>query len=332
MNLLVTGGAGYIGSVVADQLLKAGHEVAVFDNLSTGDERAVPEDARLVRGDLLDSETLNGVLAEGFDGVLHFAALSRVEESVEQPARYYRTNVCGTLNLLDAMRASKVPRLVFSSTAAVYGQSEEVPVRESAPTRPANPYGSSKLAVDRLIGYETAVGQLAAVSLRYFNVAGASRRFGGVYKPGVTQLIPIVLRVAAGHERTVRIYGTDYPTPDGTAIRDYIHVEDVARAHLLALEAAGPGSHKVYNLGNGSGYSVREVIETARRVTGRRIEIVEVPRRPGDPATVVAASDKIRSELGWKPEKPDLDTMIFDAWSRMCTEQAVSTEEPTNVL
>lgn len=186
MNLLVTGGAGYIGSVVADQLLKAGHEVAVFDNLSTGDERAVPEDARLVRGDLLDSETLNGVLAEGFDGVLHFAALSRVEESVEQPARYYRTNVCGTLNLLDAMRASKVPRLVFSSTAAVYGQPEEVPVRESAPTRPANPYGSSKLAVDRLIGYETAVGQLAAVSLRYFNVAGASRRFGGVYKPGVT--------------------------------------------------------------------------------------------------------------------------------------------------
>ncbi len=316
MKLLVTGGAGYIGSVVAAQLVDAGHEVMVFDDLSTGSERAVPEGARLVRGDLLDVETLNSTLSEGFDGVLHLAALSLVGESVEHPGPYYQTNVCGTLNLLDAMRAARVSRLIFSSTAAVYGQPEKVPVEESAPTRPTNPYGSSKLAADGMIGYEAAAGGLAAVSLRYFNVAGSSTagRSGGVHDPNPAQLIPTVLRVAAGREERVEVFGTDYPTPDGTAIRDFIHVEDVARAHLLALEAAEAGTHKVYNLGNGSGYSVSEVVEAARRITGRRVEVAEAPRRAGDPAVVVASSEKIRSELGWNPEKPDLETMISDAW------------------
>ena len=314
--LLVTGGAGYIGSVATSQLLEAGHEVVVFDNLSTGSESAVPEGARLVQGDLLDTNGLGSVLAEGFEGVLHFAARSVVGESVEQPERYYRTNVCGTLNLLDAMREAGVRRLVFSSTAAVYGEPEEVPIPETAPTVPANPYGASKLAADHMIGYEATAHGLAATSLRYFNVAGASGRFGAAKSPE-TQIIPVTLQVAAGRRDAVEIFGTDYPTPDGTAIRDYIHVEDLGRAHLLALEAAKEGEHKIYNLGNEAGFSVLEVVEAARRVTGLPIEAVESPRRPGDPAVVVASSERIRSELGWEPEKPELETMISDAWSWM---------------
>ena len=268
----------------------------------------------MVRGDLLDAEALRSVLAEGFEGVLHFAALSVVGESVELPERYYRTNVSGTLNLLDAMREGGVRRLVFSSTAAVYGEPEEVPIPETAPTVPTNPYGASKLAADHMIGYEAKAHGLAATSLRYFNVAGASGRFGAAKNPE-TQIIPVTLQVAAARRDAVEIFGTDYPTPDGTAIRDYIHVEDLGRAHLLALEAAGEGEHTIYNLGNGEGFSVLEVIETARRVTGRPIEAVECARRPGDPAVVVASSEKIRSELGWEPDKPELETMIFDAWN-----------------
>ena len=313
MKLLVTGGAGYIGSVMTAQLLEAGHEVTVFDNVSKGHVQAVPDGARFIEGNLLNEALLNQVLGTGFDGVLHFAALSLVGESVQQPERYYRNNVCGTLNLLEAMRTAGVPRLVFSSTAAVYGEPEEVPILETAVPRPTNPYGGSKLAIDQMIGFMVAAHDLAAVSLRYFNVAGASGQWGEDHHPE-THLIPIVLSVAAGQQPAVQIYGTDYPTTDGTAIRDYIHVEDLARAHLLALDSVHGGEHRIYNLGNGLGFSVREVIETARKVTGVPINAVEAPRRAGDPPILVASSRKIRDELGWTPQKPDLATMIGDAW------------------
>ena len=315
MKVLVTGGAGYIGSVVAFQLVQAGHETVVLDDLSKGHNDAVPEGLRLVRGNLLDADFVHETLSEGFEGVLHFAALSLVGESMEQPELYYRNNVCGTLNLLEGMRESGVRRLVFSSTAAVYGEPDEVPIRETAPALPTNPYGSSKLAVDRLIGAVAEARGLAATSLRYFNVAGASGRFGEDHHPE-THLIPLVLRAAAGGS-SVKVFGTDYPTRDGTAVRDYIHVEDLGRAHLLALEAAGPGEHSVYNLGNGAGFSVREVVEAARRVTGKSIDAVEAPRRAGDPPVLVASSQKIQADLGWKPEKPELETMISDAWAWM---------------
>jgi len=315
VKLLVTGGARYIGSVVAYQLVEAGHETVVLDSLVKGHEKAVPEGARFLRGDLLDPEWIRDALSEGFDGVLHFAALSLVGESVEQPERYYRNNVCGTLNLLEAMAASGVPRLVFSSTAAVYGEPEEVPITEEAHASPTNPYGASKLAVDRMIGAVAAARDLAATSLRYFNVAGASGRFGEYHHPE-THLIPLVLQAARTRE-SVQVFGTDYPTRDGTAVRDYIHVEDLGRAHLLALEAARPGEHRDYNLGNGAGFSVREVVEATRAVTGRQIKAVEAPRRAGDPAVLVASSARIRTELGWKPEKPELEAMISDAWDWM---------------
>ncbi len=327
MRLLVTGGAGYIGSVVGAQLVEAGHQVTVLDNLSKGHEPAVPDEARFVRGDLQDAAGLRALLADGFDGVLHFAALSLVAESVEHPERYYRNNVCGTLNLLDAMRAAGVGRLVFSSTAAVYGQPDEVPILESAPTRPTNPYGGSKLAVDQLIGFEADAHGLAAVSLRYFNVAGARGRHGELHEPE-THLIPIVLEVAAGRRPAVQVFGTDYPTADGTPIRDYIHVEDLGRAHLLALAAATPGSQRIYNLGNGAGFSVREVIEAARAVTGQPIPSVDAPRRRGDPPVLVASSRKIADELGWAPDKPDLTTMIADAWAWLQAHAPEQTKGP----
>lgn len=312
MKLLVTGGAGYVGSVVAHQLVEAGYETFVLDDFSKGHRRAVPEGARLLECDLLDAGRVRDAFYEGFDGVLHFAALSLVGESVEQPERYYRTNVCGTLNLLEAMRETNVPRLVFSSTAAVYGEPIEVPIPETAPALPSNPYGASKLAVDRMIGAVAGARGTSATSLRYFNVAGASGPFGEDHHPE-THLIPLVLRAAA-EGSAVKIFGVDYPTRDGTAVRDYIHVEDLGRAHLLALQAAGPGEHRVYNLGNGAGFSVREVVEAARRVTGKDIEAVEAPRRAGDPPELVASSEKIRMELGWKPQKPSLEDMISDAW------------------
>lgn len=316
MRLLVTGGAGYIGSVVASQLIEEGHEVMVLDNLSKGHRRAVPEGASFVRGDLLDAQRLAKLLASGFDGVLHFAALSLAGESVEQPGLYYRTNVVGTLNLLEGMRLAGVARLVFSSTAAVYGEPEEVPITETAPTRPTNPYGGSKLAVDGMIGSYAAAHGLRATSLRYFNVAGASGSLGEDHHPE-THLIPLVLEAAAGRRALVEIYGTDYPTLDGTAVRDYIHVEDLARAHLLALGEAEAGGYRIYNLGNGAGFSVKEVVRTAREVTGHAFEAVEAPRRSGDPAVLVASSRKIQEELGWAPKKPELDVMISDAWEWM---------------
>ncbi|HEV7887681.1 MAG TPA: UDP-glucose 4-epimerase GalE [Acidimicrobiales bacterium] len=312
MKLLVVGGAGYIGSVVTTQLLAAGHTVTVADNLSRGHRDAVPPGAELVEADVLDADALAAVLAPGFDAVLHFAALSLVAESVAEPTRYFRVNVGGTLNLLDAMQAAGVRRLVFSSTAAVYGEPEEVPVTEDSATRPTNPYGASKLAVDQAIGFQAAAHGLGAVSLRYFNVAGAYGPFGERHQPE-THLIPLVLQAASGQRPSVNVYGTDYPTPDGTAVRDYIHVEDLAHAHLLALDATGGPGHRIYNLGNGEGFSVREVVETARVVTGREIPAVEAPRRPGDPAVLVASSARIGAELGWAPAK-DLRAMVADAW------------------
>jgi UDP-glucose 4-epimerase len=312
MKLLVTGGAGYIGSIVAQQLLAAGHEVVVLDDLTRGHRSAVPEGARLVETSLLDESRTRAALEEGFDGVLHFAALALVAESVAHPERYHRGNVVGTLNLLDAMRDAGVRRLVFSSTCAVYGETDAVPMREDIPTAPVNAYGNSKLAVDRMIGDESRAHGLAAASLRYFNVAGASGRLGEDHDPE-THLIPLVLRAAAGIVDHVKVFGTDYPTRDGTAVRDYIHVEDLGHAHALALDALEPGRHRIYNLGTGDGYTVKEVVDSARRVTGREIRAVEEPRRPGDPAALVAASDRIRAELGWQPEK-GLDEMIADAW------------------
>jgi UDP-glucose 4-epimerase len=316
LKLLVTGGAGYVGSIVASQLVEAGHETVVLDDLSKGHEDAVPGGARLARGSLLDGEFVTQTLAEGYDGVLHFAALSLVAESVEEPERYYRNNVGGTLELLEAMGEAGVTRLVFSSTAAVYGEPERVPILETDPTRPTNPYGNSKLAVDRLIGDVARARGLSATSLRYFNVAGASGRFGEDHEPE-THLIPIVLQAAAGTRESVKVFGTDYPTRDGTAVRDYIHIEDLGRAHLVALEASEPGRHRIYNLGNGSGFSVLQVIEAAREVTGVNIRAEEAPRRAGDPPELVASSEAIRADLGWKPEKPGLEDMISDAWAWM---------------
>ncbi len=314
MKLLVTGGAGYIGSIVSRRLLSEGHEVVVLDNLERGHRAAVAPGARLEIADLLDAERVGAILAEGFDGVLHFAALALVGESVSHPERYYRTNVGGTQNLLEAMHRHDVRRLVFSSTCAVYGQPDEVPISEAAPPRPANAYGASKLAVDHMIGDFCLAHAIGAVSLRYFNVAGAVGEAGEDHDPE-THLIPNILRVVLGRLPQVEIYGTDYPTPDGTAIRDYIHIEDLAHAHVLALEGTRAGEHRIFNLGNGSGFSVREVIAAAEQVTRRSIPAVERPRRPGDPPMLVAASEKIRAELGWRAGKPELSQILADAWA-----------------
>ena len=313
MKLLVTGGAGYIGSIVAQQLLEAGHHVVVLDNLARGHRAAVPEGAELIELDLLNEVGVRNALQDGFDGVLHFASLALVAESVAHPERYHRSNHVGAINLLDAMREAGVRNLVFSSTCAVYGVPESVPMREDIPAAPVNAYGNSKLAIDRMISDECRAHGLAAASLRYFNVAGALGDLGEDHEPE-THLIPLVLRAAAGIADHLKVFGTDYPTRDGTAVRDYIHVADLGRAHVLALEATEPGRHAIYNLGTGDGYSVREVVEAARRVTGREIPAVEEPRRPGDPPELVAASDRIRAELGWVPEKT-LEDMIADAWA-----------------
>lgn len=311
MRLLVTGGAGYIGSVTSALLLAEGHEVTVLDDLSTGHRDAVPAGAAFVEADITDAG--KALAGGGFEGVLHFAAKSLVAESVGDPARYWHTNAAGSLALLDAMREHAVPRMVFSSTAAVYGAPESVPVAESAPARPTNPYGAAKLAVDHMIGsYARAYG-LAAVSLRYFNVAGAHAGLGERHDCE-THLIPLVLQVAQGRRETVSVYGNDWPTPDGTCVRDYIHVADLARAHQLALDAATPGEHLICNLGNGTGFSVREVVETARAVTGHTIPVADAPRRAGDPAILVASAQQAGDLLGWTPTRPDLAEIIADAW------------------
>jgi len=312
MRVLVTGGAGYIGSVVSEQLVSDGHEVVVYDNLSKGHRDAVVPDARFVEGDLHEAEKLRETL-NGIDAVIHMAAFSLVGESVEAPSKYYHNNVVAGLVLLDAMRDCGVKRIVFSSTAATYGEPEAQPIFESAPTNPTNPYGESKLAFEKAMHwYERAYG-LRYASLRYFNAAGASEQCGEDHDPE-THIIPITLQVAAGKRSHVEIYGDDYPTADGTCIRDYIHVIDLARAHILALDVLNERS-AIYNLGcGGDGYSVRDVIDTTRRVTGKDIPVRMGPRRPGDPAVLIAGSDKIKSELGWQPQFQDLGVIIESAW------------------
>ncbi|MCI0355697.1 MAG: UDP-glucose 4-epimerase GalE [Acidobacteria bacterium] len=314
MNLLVTGGAGYIGSAVAAELLKAGHAVVVFDNLSKGRRAAVPAGAQLVVGDIESRSHLNQVFrSHRVEAVLHFAALVEASESMRIPEHYFRTNTAGTLTLLDSMREHGVGSLVFSSTAAVYGAPVRTPIEESDPLHPSNPYGESKLMGERMLEWFHAAHGLRYASLRYFNAAGAAGDLGEDHRPE-SHLIPLILKVALGKEPHVRVCGTDYPTHDGTCIRDYIHVLDLAAAHSLALNALKHRGRMVYNLGLERGFSVREVVDAARRVTGHAIPTLESPRRPGDPAVLVASSKKIRQELSWQPQFLDLQTIISSAW------------------
>ncbi|MEU8959698.1 UDP-glucose 4-epimerase GalE [Streptomyces sp. NPDC048518] len=308
---LVTGGAGYVGSVVAQHLIEAGHEVTVLDNLSTGFREGVPAGAAFIEGDIRDAAKW---LDSTYDAVLHFAAFSQVGESVVKPEKYWDNNVGGTMALLAAMRDADVRRLVFSSTAATYGEPVSTPITETDPTAPTSPYGASKLAVDHMISGEAAAHGLAAVSLRYFNVAGAYGDCGERHDPE-SHLIPLVLQVAQGRREAINVFGDDYPTPDGTCVRDYIHVADLAEAHLLAVDAATPGEHLICNLGNGNGFSVREVIETVREVTGHPIPEVMAPRRGGDPAVLVASAATAREKLGWNPTRADLAGIVADAWA-----------------
>ncbi|MCB5180343.1 UDP-glucose 4-epimerase GalE [Streptomyces antimicrobicus] len=307
---LVTGGAGYVGSVCAAHLLEAGHEVTVLDNLSTGFREGVPAGATLIEADIRDA---GRHLDDSYEAVLHFAAFSQVGESVVNPGKYWDNNVGGTMELLAAMRGAGVRKLVFSSTAATYGEPESTPITETMPTAPTNPYGASKLAVDHMITGEAAAHGLAAVSLRYFNVAGAYGAYGERHDPE-SHLIPLVLQVALGQRAAISVFGEDYPTPDGTCVRDYIHVADLAEAHLAALDAAVAGEHLICNLGNGNGFSVREVIETVRKVTGHEIPEVVAERRAGDPAVLVASAARAHERLGWTPRRPDLAGIVADAW------------------
>ncbi|AIJ33716.1 UDP-glucose 4-epimerase [Corynebacterium imitans] len=313
MKLVVTGGAGYVGSVCAAVLLEGGHEVIVVDDFSTGNREAVPEGATLVEGRIND--VIDEVLRPGdIDGVLHFAARSLVGESVDVPDEYWRDNFEVSLYLLNAMRRHGVRSLVFSSTAATYGEPENVPITEDAPTRPTNPYGATKLAIDYAISSYCKAYGIAATSLRYFNVAGAYNQFGELHRTE-THLIPIVLQVALGQRDAIKMFGDDWPTADGTCVRDYIHVRDLADAHVLALQANTPGTHAIYNLGSGDGYSVREVVEMCREVTGHEIPAEVAPRRAGDPAVLIASSEKIKRELGWNPTRTDLRRIVEDAWA-----------------
>lgn len=307
MRLLVTGGAGYIGSVCTALLIEAGHTVTVLDDLSTGHRDAVHPDAAFVERRVHDL-----VIDSPFDAVLHFAASSLVAESVAKPEKYWENNVLGAMRLLAAMRAAGVPRLVFSSTAAVYGDAGAEPIREDHPAMPVNPYGDSKLAIDRMIAAECAAHGLGAASLRYFNVGGAYAGYRERHDPE-THLIPNLLRgLTTGQVPSV--FGTDYPTRDGTCVRDYLHVVDLARAHIAALQAISPGEHVVVNLGTGDGYTVREVLDAVRRVTGRELQVEEKPRRAGDPPVLVAANQRAADVLGWRPER-GLDDIVADAWS-----------------
>jgi UDP-glucose 4-epimerase len=317
VSILVTGGAGYIGSVVAQELVRAGRQVVVYDNLSHGYRAAVPSSAEFVGGDIADRDKLDDVLKRySVDAVMHFAAFIEAGESMKEPERFFRNNSANTLTLLEAMLARNVKRFVFSSTAALYGNPERVPISEEDPLIPTNAYGESKLLVERMLDWMNRIHGLRYASLRYFNAAGASGELGEAHEPE-SHLIPLVLQAAMGRRESISIFGTDYPTTDGSCVRDYIHVLDLASAHMLALQALSAHDKLIYNLGNGRGFSVREVIEVARMVTERPIRVVETPRRPGDPAVLVASSEKIRKELKWAPQYPELDRIIRSAWEWM---------------
>jgi UDP-glucose 4-epimerase len=313
MRILVTGGAGYIGSVTAAHLLAAGHEVVVLDDLRSGHADAVPAGARLVEAAITDAEAVGAVLAEGVDACVHFAASIEAGESMRHPERFFTNNTAGTLLLLERLVAAGVGRFVLSSTAAVYGDPAEVPITEDAATAPTNAYGESKLLIERALEWLHRVHGFRYAALRYFNASGGTPDRGERHDPE-THLIPLILQVAAGSRPDIKVFGTDYPTPDGTCVRDYVHVDDLAAAHVLAVDALEEHSRIVCNLGNGAGFSVREVIEAARRVTGHPIPATDEPRRPGDPAVLVASSDRARELLGWKPRTADLDEIVASAW------------------
>jgi UDP-glucose 4-epimerase len=315
MTVLVTGGAGYIGSVVAEELLGAGHQVVVVDNLSRGHREAVPKRAELVIGDLADREKLTALFrSHDFEAVLHFAAFIEAGESMKSPEAFFRNNTANALGVLEAMIAAGVKRFVFSSTAALYGNPVRTPIQEEDVLQPTNAYGESKLLVERMLEWFHRIHGLRYASLRYFNAAGAAAPDRGEAHHPESHLVPRLMKVALGQQKQIEIFGTDYPTPDGTCVRDYIHVSDLAAAHLLALDALQRYGRLIYNLGNGQGFSVREVVEGVRRVTGHAIPLVESPRREGDPAVLIASSDKIHRELNWKPKFPDLDTILKSAW------------------
>jgi UDP-glucose 4-epimerase len=313
LRILVTGGAGYVGGTVAQLLLDQGHEVVIFDNLCHGHRSMVPAQAEFVEGDVADRAATEKLLHTGIDGVMHFAALIEAGESMRKPEIYFRNNTASTLSLLESMLATGVSRFVFSSTAAVYGEPESTPIREDAPLRPTNAYGESKLLTEHILGWLNRIHGFRYASLRYFNVAGAIEGRGEAHEPE-SHIIPLILDVALGRRQSIKVFGQDYATPDGTCIRDYVHVHDLARAHMLAFQALKDRDKVIYNLGNGVGFSVREVIESARRVTGHPIPVEECPRRPGDPAVLIASSEKIGAELGWKPEYTSLDAIIESAW------------------
>jgi UDP-glucose 4-epimerase len=311
MNILVTGGAGYIGSICVEQLLEAGHAVTVFDNLTEGHRRAVDPRAKLIVGELQERCSIEDALeAVRPDAVMHFAANALVGESMENPSKYFRNNVYGGLNLLDAMVATGCKRFVFSSTCATFGPPDRLPIDETLPQRPINPYGESKLIFEKVLRWYDEIHGLKFVALRYFNAAGATERYGEDHRVE-THLIPNILKVALGQKDHVEIYGTDYETPDGTCVRDYIHIIDLAQAHMLAL---GATESAYYNLGTGGGTSVREVIATCAKVTGREIKVIEKPRRPGDPARLIAGSAKVKRELGWQPKYEAIDKIVESAW------------------
>ncbi len=315
MNILVTGGAGYIGSVLCEELVREGYQVVVLDSLSRGHRAAVVPEAVFVQCDLGNRPTLEGVFqSHVIETVMHLAADTSVEQSMVEPGRFFSNNVTCGINLLECMVKYKVKRIIFSSSAAVYGQPKELPVTENHATNPVNTYGESKLMFERVLFWYGQAYGISSISLRYFNVAGASNRFGQDHRP-VTMLIPNVVRVASGQAEYIPIFGTDYDTRDGTCIRDYIHVIDIAHAHILALNYLRKNkTHKVYNLGNGEGYSVKEVVEAARRITGATIPVKTYPRRSGDPAQLVASSKLAELEIGWKPQRPELDDIIESAW------------------
>ena len=333
MRVLVTGGAGFIGSTTAAALRDAGHEVTAVDDLSRGRQEAVPDGVRFVQADVTDTVAMTPIVAEGrFDACLHFAALIEVGDSMQRPEAYFATNTAGTARLLDVLMRHDVGRFVFSSTAATYGEPTTVPIEESHANVPTNPYGESKLMTERMLAWYRRLHGLRSASLRYFNAAGATGRHGERYDEHQTHLIPLVLMAASGRREHVRVFGTDYPTPDGTAVRDYIHVADLADAHVLALDALDGGSPAsrdgdaelgtgdgriVANLANGAGFSVREVITTAAAVTGLPVPAIDEPRRAGDPAVLIASAERARTVLGWRPQRPELTTIVGDAWEHL---------------